>query len=286
MSKRKSTRQIAPDDRASYHPRLSPAEKAVNQRKASSAYYQRAAAKLKKRRWDPPKRSKLVEESVNGDEASPGELHSLHNSESARVSGSEASVMGIILGQDASAGSLNTVAWFEPAGPASNSRGSPRNISPTPDERIAIEALAGMAGQVDLLRSDMNSRDSNLGYEMPSSKGFSRGAMRYIACKGRRGFTQRAGFLRLPQLVYYILCNAFTLVRHGWERIMSFKLTPGMATDRASSYSALRSAYGSSRFGQRSKAKQMQLVIKAFSIFDRFTVLVGLTWSIANAATA
>ncbi|KAJ7439021.1 hypothetical protein B0H11DRAFT_1934798 [Mycena galericulata] len=54
MAKRKSQRKIIPDPNATYSPKLSAEERAASHRKASAKYYSSARKRINKRRWDPP----------------------------------------------------------------------------------------------------------------------------------------------------------------------------------------------------------------------------------------
>ncbi|KAJ7227793.1 hypothetical protein C8J57DRAFT_1534863 [Mycena rebaudengoi] len=177
MSKKKNCRKKDPDDAGTYHPRLNPEEKALNHRKASAAHYKRnitelrekkriqvaarrAAAKLRKRRWDPPRRSKAVDELVASDADTSGlataPLESTRSQfilAGSSLGGVPSSIPFGILDMEenhSEGSSMAAVAEFlvtdlsELDPPAPEERALNSN-SPTPDERIAIEALASMA---------------------------------------------------------------------------------------------------------------------------------------------
>ncbi|KAJ7262600.1 hypothetical protein C8J57DRAFT_1231963 [Mycena rebaudengoi] len=184
MPRKKNCHKRHPDDAGTYRPRLNAEEKAANHRKASAAHYKRniteireknriqvaarrAAAKLRKRRWDPPRPSKDAEDVVvsDGDEdslvapplESTGSQLFLAGSSSGGV---PSSIPFAILDREenySEGSSMDAVAEFlaqgnsepEPAGsdpPALELRAvNASSYSPTPDERIAMEALASMA---------------------------------------------------------------------------------------------------------------------------------------------
>ncbi|KAJ7261849.1 hypothetical protein C8J57DRAFT_459014 [Mycena rebaudengoi] len=192
MSKRKNNRKKLPDDHSTYQPRLNTEEQAANHRKASAGYYKRniaeirekrriqvaerrAAAKLRKRRWDPPKRSKRAEDPISTDPHGSG-LESLVVDELSRSevftapSSTRANLITfshLDMNEASSDGSSFAAVEQEKNVSSMSVAERPNNIrrpeSPTPDERIAVEALASMAlFQAEPLLQNNNSTDSAL----------------------------------------------------------------------------------------------------------------------------
>ncbi|KAJ7276581.1 hypothetical protein C8J57DRAFT_1466087 [Mycena rebaudengoi] len=179
MSK-KNYQKKHPNHDETYRPRLNTEEKAANHRKASAKHYQRniseirekkriamaarrAAAKLLKRRWDPPRRSKMVDDALGSNKDGSGlatppleSTESQHLATGSSVGGVPSSVpFGILDREDSDSGgsSMAAVSQFLVQEPkpreldlASEQLGiNASPDSPTPDERIAVEALASMA---------------------------------------------------------------------------------------------------------------------------------------------
>ncbi|KAJ7233084.1 hypothetical protein C8J57DRAFT_1382905 [Mycena rebaudengoi] len=169
MSKRKNSRKKLPDDHSTYQPRLNTEEQAANHRKASAGYYKRniteirekrriqvaerrAAAKLRKRRWDPPKRSKRVEDPISTDPHGSGlESPVVDELSRSKVFAAPSSITfgPLDMNEASSDGSSFAAVEQQKSTPSMSVAERPNNIrrpeSPTPDERIAVEVLASMA---------------------------------------------------------------------------------------------------------------------------------------------
>ncbi|KAJ7260166.1 hypothetical protein C8J57DRAFT_1514873 [Mycena rebaudengoi] len=196
MSKRKNVRKTVPDERTTYQPRLNATQQAISHRQASADYYRRnivqerekrriqvaerrAAAKLKKRRWDPPKGAVVRQTTAHTSD------HAGTRNEPLDLPRSFAYEVPDAITSDG--GALNAVASAIPDTPGKTSSTglvgnfeepetaskktvfgegqNNRTTSPTLEERIAIEALTNMH-RVQLLhegeRSDSDISDSIL----------------------------------------------------------------------------------------------------------------------------
>ncbi|KAJ7203719.1 hypothetical protein C8J57DRAFT_1259582 [Mycena rebaudengoi] len=184
MAKRKKNRKTLPDDGATYRPRLDVEQQAANRHKASADHYKqyfacftentaqireklwiqvaerRAAAKLAKRRWDPPKRTKTLEAHISTDsDVDAGGVDSEVSGQEVFASPSLVRADSIPFGlldtmnESSSDASLAAVAILLEEQLTSSSMSimaeAPNIVArpdpPTPDERIVVEALASMA---------------------------------------------------------------------------------------------------------------------------------------------
>ncbi|KAJ7277780.1 hypothetical protein C8J57DRAFT_1579344 [Mycena rebaudengoi] len=210
--KRKKDRKTLPDDGATYRPRLDAEKQAVNRHKASADHYKRntaqirekqriqmaerrAAAKLAKRHWDPPKHTKTLEAYISTDVDACGVGNEVSGPEifagpsSVRVNSIPFGLLDP-MNESSSDKSLAAVANFLEEQPSlsSMSMAEAPNIvarpnSPTPDERIAVEVLASMAlfqaepllqnnntDSVLSLAAMLNSLSSSLNVQQPAQR--------------------------------------------------------------------------------------------------------------------
>ncbi|KAJ7217414.1 hypothetical protein B0H12DRAFT_1078827 [Mycena haematopus] len=153
----KTVRRKPSTDRDTYSPRLNKTEQAARHRKAQAAYYARDAIKAGKRRWDPPRPPKSIAKSIVDD---PGELSDDHLD--AETPGLPDGELWMVPSSSSSPlpDPRGTMSWEE-QDPAQEARLEYRHAaaansthfadrdsagSPTSQERIAIEALASLAG--------------------------------------------------------------------------------------------------------------------------------------------
>ncbi|KAJ7291349.1 hypothetical protein C8J57DRAFT_1211817 [Mycena rebaudengoi] len=145
MAKRKKNRKTLPDDDATYRLRSGSLFHGIlfKYERNGGFRWLNVAAKLAKRRWDPPKRTKTLEAHISTDsdvdtggvdsKVSGPELLPVHP----RSSDVSLATVAILLEEQLTSSSMSIMAE------APNIVARPD--SPTPDEHIAVEALASMA---------------------------------------------------------------------------------------------------------------------------------------------
>ncbi|KAJ7133264.1 hypothetical protein C8R44DRAFT_730444 [Mycena epipterygia] len=177
MPKRKSRRKVDPDPSENYSPRLSKEQKAVNHRKASAEYYarnpqirekrrvqaaeKRAGVKLKRRRWDPPKKNRgstISPEPEDGAGTKSGIGDAAPVEENLRVIALTGGSSGIshpglnFASEDPrvaeTEGFINAGREYVDTSSALGAVVGGSAASPTSDERLVIDALATLANGV------------------------------------------------------------------------------------------------------------------------------------------